>query len=79
MALLTPICQICQHYRDGTGTCGAFPAGIPSEILEYRADHRLPFAGDQGLRYERAADVDDSEYRRYADMLDRFVKPAAPS
>lgn len=31
--------------------CGAFPDGIPSEILWNRADHRYPYEGDHGLMF----------------------------
>jgi hypothetical protein len=30
----------------------AFPAGIPEKILFYEHDHRKPFPGDHGIRFE---------------------------
>ena len=44
-------CMVCRHVRDG-GTCDAFPAGIPSEIRLKERDHRQPYPGDQGVRFE---------------------------
>jgi hypothetical protein len=51
-----PICLYCTHFkRDNTEwglRCAAFPEGIPDAIVEGREDHRLPFAGDNGIRFE---------------------------
>jgi hypothetical protein len=32
--------------------CDAFPKGIPYQISAEEHDHRLPFKGDRGVRYE---------------------------
>ena len=45
-------CGFCTHYFAGQERCTAFPNGIPEDILEGRADHRLPYAGDHGIRLE---------------------------
>ncbi|MCC7494990.1 MAG: hypothetical protein IT204_21760 [Fimbriimonadaceae bacterium] len=53
-------CGMCKHYhRGGKGelTCPAFPSGIPFEIVTYAFDHRLPYPGDQGIRFEPAPDL----------------------
>lgn len=34
-----------------TFTCGAFPAGIPADILDGRVSHLEPFPGDGGKRF----------------------------
>ena len=46
-----PICWHCKHYRKDV-TCAAFPKGIPAEILESEANHRHPYRGDHGIRFE---------------------------
>ena len=57
-------CDRCRHLRhlpDGRSlmTCAAYPGGIPSTILKGDvatrrppADHRQPFEGDHGVRFE---------------------------
>ena len=50
-------CVTCRHYRPGM-TCDAFPIGIPSVILTGERDHRQPFPGDKGIRWEPAEGVD---------------------
>ena len=58
---LGPLCYACQRWRglvSGKGfTCEAYPDGIPVEILVSLADHRMPFEGDRGLRFEMRASV----------------------
>ena len=36
--------------------CVAFPEGIPEPILHAAHDHRMPFEGNHGFRYEEARD-----------------------
>jgi hypothetical protein len=36
--------------------CDAYPAGIPDPIINSEADHRLPYVGDQGIRFEQRPD-----------------------
>lgn len=61
----TPQCITCRHWvspldrsdedaqsDEPTQICTAFPAGIPDEIWWNRADHRQPYDGDHGIRWE---------------------------
>ena len=52
-----PICQSCQRYRPfdldhPIAFCEAFPKAIPDAILNNGFDHRKPFPGDNGIRFE---------------------------
>lgn len=54
-----PLCYYCRHLRTGVEdgakrlvTCDAFPEGIPRIMLEDFGDHRTPFDGDHGIRFE---------------------------
>lgn len=51
-----PICDACSRLRPlgDRLACEAFPDGIPDEILFEGFDHREPFPGDQGVRFELA-------------------------
>ena len=44
-------CLECSHYQ-GFSRCDAFPEKIPSEIFTGLHDHREPFPGDNGIRWE---------------------------
>ena len=44
-------CLHCKHAR-AYNKCAAFPDGAPKAILENDHDHRLPFPGDNGIRFE---------------------------
>jgi hypothetical protein len=51
---ISPVCWWCSRLRENgvDRECDAFPGGIPSEIWEGETDHRVPFSGDQGIRFE---------------------------
>lgn len=52
---LPPLCVACQRlrpFRDGRMICAAFTNGIPTPLLEGLADHRQPYPGDRGIRFE---------------------------
>ena len=59
---ITLQCVRCIHFdrqaqADGRYVCKAFPdapPGIPCAILLSDHDHRLPFPGDNGIRFEPA-------------------------
>ena len=52
-------CFLCAHYQ-GALTCEAFPERIPQDVLDGTADHRKPFKGDNGIRWEPAPDAPKS-------------------
>ena len=46
-------CWTCRHYDERARVrCAAFPDGIPLPIQWGEFDHRQPFPGDNGIRYE---------------------------
>jgi hypothetical protein len=44
-------CFMCENYRYGK-KCNAFPRGIPSIVFSGEHDHREPYKGDNGIRFE---------------------------
>ena len=44
-------CSMCSHYRKDNA-CDAYPKGIPVKILTGEHDHREPYKGDDGIRFE---------------------------
>lgn len=74
-SIAPPICYGCKHLVPTSEfelKCTAFPQGIPNEIVLSKHDHRTPFPGDHGVRFE-AKTPEDAEYA--ANMFDRV--PAA--
>ncbi len=65
-------CRHCIHFRVGRGLprCEAFPEGIPDAIWSLDHDHREPFAGDGGTRWEARDGIDPEEVT--------FARPANP-
>ena len=47
MIYVQPICFKCIHYLFETGTCKAFPNGIPDEIYLGDNHHRKPLPDQQ--------------------------------
>ena len=56
----TAQCPICVHYRFDL-KCAAFPDGLPAEILTGQHDHRDPYSGDNGVRFERIESPVDAD------------------
>ena len=60
-------CIFCKHYRDDE-TCTAFPAGIPRKVMYSERDHRKPYPGDNGVRFEpvdrEAAEIVDQMFAK---------------
>jgi hypothetical protein len=50
---IQPQCFNCRHLAEGAPMhCSAFPNGIPMEILLNQVDHKKPYEGDNGIRFE---------------------------
>lgn len=51
---IDPQCFDCKHRHVGVGrmACDAFPDDIPDAILSNEHDHRFPYEGDNGIRFE---------------------------
>ncbi len=56
-------CAFCKHIQGQKGImliCAAFPQGIPVEIANNEYDHKLPYSGDHGIRWEQSEDTLES-------------------
>lgn len=64
--IVQPICLGCKHFDPNADelSCAAF-SSIPKAIVRSEADHRQPYVGDNGIRFEPIADADAD----YADIL----------
>ena len=45
------MCVSCRHFKSDW-TCKAFPDEIPRDIVFEHFDHRKPYPGDRGIRFE---------------------------
>ena len=45
-------CLNCKHLNKDNISCAAFPDVIPHDIKAAIIDHREPFPGDNGIRFE---------------------------
>jgi len=45
-------CNACNHRKDFTNTCDAFPDRIPDDIALGDFDHTKPYPGDNGIMFE---------------------------
>ena len=58
MSIQIAVCVLCNHLdrralrEQKRLVCPAFPNGVPREIREGYHEHRTPFPGDHGIRFE---------------------------
>jgi hypothetical protein len=81
MGISFPMCELCRHYQREKGTCTAFPGGVPGEIYHGDVDHRLPYDGDQGIRFELSEEAKTGPLSLWADLppvADRRPDKALP-
>lgn len=79
--MVLPQCNHCRHRAADARTCAAFPGGIPGEIESNRHDHRKPYPGDNGIRFEPKDGVAVRErwFARDAAIAIRMMKEEDPS
>jgi hypothetical protein len=53
--MAAPLCTKCSQFTTDH-TCEAFPCGIPDEIFLGAFDHRRPYPGDDGIRFEKISE-----------------------
>jgi hypothetical protein len=73
-SVLTPMCYTCIHLQPGM-TCDAFPEGIPDEIAESAADHRLPYPGDNGIQYEHDPEMPEYDFSHFDQGESPSIRP----
>ena len=64
------ICDWCKHYKgikDTRVICEAFPDGVPSEIEDFKFDHRHPHPMDNGIQFEKQED--ETQWSSYLKSL----------
>ena len=78
---ITSICGYCKHYRNadserkGEPCCDAFPDGIPEYIFD-AYDHRDPFPGDKGIRFEERDGLTGDERKNMQAEMNLLFSPA---
>jgi hypothetical protein len=84
LTLTLSLCSICRfkhcdtlNYRKSLPTCDAFPNGVPEAVRKNPLDHRREIPGDNGIRFELAAETDSLRqlFSAFGDLFkDRSLK-----
>ncbi len=71
-------CAYCAHFLGGE-RCAAFREGIPEEIYRGEFDHRRPYPGDDGVRWQPASEgaAEIAALTATAGRLDEEAEPGA--
>ena len=80
MTRIKPLCFYCKHEFSNkpgpcyvsTPQCDAFPDKIPDAIYDLGHDHRKPYPGDNGIRFEPVEE--DSPNAYVLKSLPNFLK-----
>ena len=59
MTVIMSQCLLCKNFienTEGKYICKAFPEGIPDILVFNRFDHKKPYKGDNGIRFEERKD-----------------------
>lgn len=60
-------CLSCRWLAPPTLTCHAFPRQIPRSIAGGSHDHRKPYPGDGGIRFEQREGARPPRYEHFTD------------
>lgn len=63
--LVEKLCDLCKHRHQGSQppACAAYPDRIPLPIRLMQVDHRQPYPGDHGIRFEPVDGTADTQTR----------------
>lgn len=78
MPIGVELCSFCRHLstKGGRLHCVAFPEGIPDEVFYGAHDHRKPYPGDNGIRFELAEGLSPGLRKLYHELYEPSSKEA---
>jgi len=68
------MCMFCIHLdKDITKrACEAYPDGIPTKIWMNEFDHRKPYPGDHGIKFESSTPKQDKTAKYVSEKLKKY-------